>query len=236
MSHNRRKALCLAGFLLAIAPGSARGQTADFAPFEAGERLVYRLLWPSGLPLGEAVFEVSSEGEELHFRATVEARLPQYRFNSTFSSVAAREGLCSLQFHQKLEEGSQSSEESLEFDQEAHEVRRIQGRDTTTATVPECARDPLTFLYYVRSRTAAGQPVESSSVHYGRELAAQLAPGASGTVEIGGAPREGQKFEVRFPARGGERTVEIWLASDAARTPLLFTIPTMLADFKAELE
>jgi hypothetical protein len=30
--------------------------------------------------------------------------------------------------------------------------------------------------------------------------------------------------------------VEVWFSSDAARTPLQFTVPTSLADFKAELE
>ena len=119
MNNLKRVTVCMAACLLSIALGSARAQAADFAPFEGGERLVYRLLWPSGIPMGEAVFEVSSQGNELHFQATVEVRLPQYRFNSMFSAVAAREGLCSLQFHQKLEEESRSSEEFMEFDQTA---------------------------------------------------------------------------------------------------------------------
>ena len=83
---------------------------------------------------------------------------------------------------------------------------------------------------------AAGQAVESSSVHYGRGIALQLGQGSPGTVKVGGALRQSEKFEVHFPARGRERTVEIWFASDAVRTPLQFTVPTSLADFKAELE
>ena len=221
--------------LVAVLPGSARAQSADFAPFE-GEQLVYRLLWPSGIPLGEAVFEVSPQGDQLHFDVSLEARLPQYRFNATFSSVAERDGLCSLQFHQKIEEGKQSSEESMEFDQKAHRVRRIRGRNTTTETIPECARDPLTFLYYLRSRAAAGQPVGSSRIHYGKEIALQLDRDGPGTVTIGGSRKQGEKLEVRFPARSGERTVEVWLSSDSARTPFLFTVPTALADFRGELE
>ena len=236
MNRLKLAAICMTGCLLLVLPGSARAQSADFAPFDSGERLVYRLLWPSGIPLGEAVFEVSSQGDDLHFQATIEARLPQYRFNSTFSAVAARKGLCSLQFHQKIEEGKETSEESLEFDQTAHRVRRIQGRNTTTATIPECARDPLTFLYYLRSRTAAGQSVESSRIHFGKEIALQLDQDGPGMVGVGGVQKQGEKFEVRFPARNGERTVEIWFSSDPARTPIQFTVPTTLVDFKAELE
>jgi hypothetical protein len=234
---NRLKlaAMGLAGGLLLVLPGAARAQSAEFAPFE-GERLVYRLLWPSGIPLGEAVFEVSPQGDELHFRATLEARLPQYRFNTAFSAVAVREGLCSLQFHQKIEQGKETSEESLEFDQKAHRVRRIQGRNITTATIPECARDPLTFLYYVRSRAAAGESVESGRIHYGKDIALQLAQGGTAAVEVGGVPKQGEKLAVRFPARNGERTVEVWFSSDSLRTPIQFTVPTTLADFRAELD
>ena len=235
MNPLKLAAICMTGCLLLVLPGSARAQSSDFAPFE-GERLVYRLLWPSGILLGEAVFEVTPQGDELHFEATLEARLPQYRFNSTFSAVAAREGLCSLQFHQKIEEGKETSEESMEFDQKAHRVRRIQGRNTTTATIPECARDPLTFLYYLRSRAAQGQAVESSRIHYGKEIALELDQDGTGTVAVGGVQKPGEKLEVRFPARNGERTVEVWFSSDPARTPFLFTVPTTLADFRAELD
>ena len=239
-------AVFVVGCLLLALPGSARAQSADlapaefapadFPPFNGGERLVYRLLWPSGIPLGEAVFEVSRDGDDLHFEATLEARLPQYRFNSTFSAVASRKGLCSRQFHQKIEEGKQTSEESMEFDQEAHKVQRIQGRNTTSATIPECARDPLTFLYYLRSQAAAGQSVASGRIHYGKEIALQLHQDGTGTVVVGGVEKQGEKFEVRFPARNGEQTVEVWFSSDPARTPFQFTVPTTLADFKAELE
>ena len=235
MNRLRLAAIGMTGCLLLVVPASVRAQSADFAPFE-GERLVYRLLWPSGIPLGEAVFEVSSDGDEVHFQVSLEARLPQYRFNSTFSAVAAREGLCSLQFHQKIEEGKQTSEESMEFDQKTHRVRRIRGRNTTTETIPECARDPLTFLYYVRSRTAAGEPVESSRIHYGKDIALKLGRREAGTVVAGGSQKQGEKLEVGFPVRDGERTVEVWFSSDSARTPILFTVPTTLADFKAELQ
>lgn len=236
MSSLRLAAIGLAGCLLALAAVSVRAQTAGAAPFADDERLVYRLLWPSGIPLGEAIFDVSSEDDELYFEVSVEAEIPEFRFNSTFSSVASRDELCSLQFHQKIQQGKQTSEESLEFDQEAHQVKRIQGPNTTTSEIPECARDPLTFLYYLRSRAAAGEKIESSSFHYGKDIALKLDQDGVATVEVGGMPRKGQKFEVRFPARGGQRTVEVWVSTDAARTPLKFTVPTSLADFKAELE
>ena len=167
MSEFGRRALCLLGSLLGLAFGSGRAAAAEFRPFEEGERLIYRLLWPSGITLGEAVFQVSRQGEELHFEATLEARLPQYRVSYSFSSVATKETLCSLRYQQTLKEGTRSSEETTEFDQAAHRASRTVGRQTTSVEIPECARDPLTFLYYVRSRLAAGQPVTRVALDLG---------------------------------------------------------------------
>ena len=236
MSGFRRLALCLLGSLWWAALSPLRGAAAEFPPFEAGEKLVYRLLWPSGITLGEAVFEVSRQGEELHFEVTVEARLPQYRVSYHFSSVATKEGLCSLRYQQTMKDGPRSAEETIEFDQSAHRARRTGGRQPGSVEIPECARDPLTFFYYTRSRLAAGQPAESGSVHLGRNLTVRLDASGLETVNVLGTPRRAEKLQASFPARNSERTVEIWLAPDAARIPLRFTVPTSLAEFRAELE
>ena len=219
-----------------MALGSARGAAAEFRPFEEGERLVYRLLWPSGIPLGEAVFEVSRRGEELHFEVTLDARLPQYRVTHHFSSVAAREGLCSLRYQQTMKEGTRNTEETIEFDQAAHRARRTGGRQPGSVEIPECARDPLTFIYYARSRLATGQPAASGSVHLGRNLTVRLEPSGAETVSVIGTPRAAEKLRVSFPRGNSQRTVEVWFAPDATRTPLRITVPTSLAEFRAELE
>lgn len=232
----RRLALCLLGSLLWMALAPARDAAAEFGPFKEGETLVYRLLWPSGFPLGEVVTEVSRDGEELRFAVTLDARLPQYRVHYSFSSVATKEGLCSLRYRQTLEEGNRRSEETIEFDQAAHQARRTGGRQPATTEIPACARDPLTFLYYVRSRLAEGEAAASGPVHLGRNLTVRLVPAGPETVNVLGTPRAAEKLQVTFPAGNSERSVEIWFASDAPRTPLRVTVATSLAEFRAELE
>ncbi|MGH9783932.1 MAG: DUF3108 domain-containing protein [Terriglobia bacterium] len=236
MSDFRRRTICLLGSLLCVALGSARNDAAEFPPFESGERLAYRLLWPSGIPLGDAVFEVSRQGEELHFDVTLDARLPQYRVSYHFSSVATREGLCSLRYRQTMKDGPRSAEETIEFDQAAHRAQRTGGRQPGSAEIPECARDPLTFIYYTRSQLAAGQPAGSGSVHLGRNITVQLAASGAETVSVLGKPRPAEKLQVSIPRGNSERIVEVWFAPDATRTPLRITVPTTLAEFRAELE
>lgn len=236
MSDLRQWTIYLLGSLLCVALGSRLGAAAEFPPFESGEKLVYRLLWPSGIPLGEAVFEVSRQGEELHFDVTLDARLPQYRVSYHFSSVATRDGLCSLRYQQTMKDGPRSTEETIEFDQAAHRAKRTGGRQPGSVEIPACARDPLAFIYYTRSRLAAGKPAESGSVHQGKNLTVQLAASGAETVRVIGTPRAAEKLRVSFPRGNSQRTVQIWLAPDAMRTPLRIAVPTSLAEFRAELE
>ena len=216
--------------------GPLWGTAADFRPFQEGERLTYRLLWPSRVVLGEAVFQVSTRGKELNFQVTVEGRLPQYRLSHSIAAIATLDDLCSLQFHQKSEEGTRRSEDSLQFDQAAHQARRIRGGQTTTATIPECARDPLTLVYYVRSQLASGKPPESGATHWGRNIAVRLERAGSETLQLGGKSRPAEKFQVSYFTPTAERKFAVWFSTDAARTPLRFTVPTTLAEFTAELE
>jgi len=219
-----------------VALGSRLGAAAEFPPFESGERLVYRLLWPSGIPLGEAVFEVSRQDKELHFDLTLDARLPQYSVRYHFSSVATQEGLCSLRYQQTMKDGPRTAEETIEFDQAAHQAKRTGGRQPGSVEIPACARDPLTFIYYTRSRLAAGQPAESGSVHLGRNVTVQLAVSGAETVSVIGTPRATEKLQVSIPRGNSQRTLEVWFAPDAMRTPLRIAVPTTLAEFRAELE
>jgi len=209
---------------------------ADFRPFQEGETLTYRVLWPSGVLLGEAVFQVSPRGKELNFQVTVEARLPQYRLSHSLDAVATQDGLCSLQFHQKAEQGPRRSEDSMEFDQAAHQARRIRSGQTTTASVPECARDPLTFVYYVRSQLAAGKPPGPGTAHWGRNFDVRVERVGSETLQVGGTRRPAEKFQVTYSTPTTERKFAVWFSTDAARRPLRFTVPTSLAEFTAELE
>ena len=231
---------CHRGFLvwgvLWAGLGPLWSTAADFRPFQEGETLTYRLLWPSGVLLGEAVFQVSTRGKELNFQVTVEARIPQYRLSHSLAAVATQEGLCSLQFHQKAEQGTRRSEDSMQFDQATHQARRIRGGQTTTAPVPECARDPLTLVYYVRSQLAAGKPLGLGTTHWGRNFDVRLERVGSETLQIGGTRRPAEKFQVSYSTANSERKFAVWFSTDAARTPLRFTVPTTLAEFTAELE
>ncbi|MBI4460204.1 MAG: DUF3108 domain-containing protein [Acidobacteria bacterium] len=217
--------------------GLPQAQAAAFRPLTQGEKLTYRLLWPSGLNLGEAVLEATPSGQETHFRMTVEISLPQFAIRNSTASVAAGEGLCSVRFREETGDGTkQWWEESVEFDQAAHEARRTRNGETNTASIAECAQDPVTFLYYFRSRLAEGKPLETGTLFRGGSFEVRVRAAGTETVEFRGQSRPAEKFVVSYPSQGQEMSFELWVSTDAERVPVRMRVPSPLAVFTAELQ
>lgn len=227
------------GVMFCMAGGDLRGAAAQeaapaFPPFQHGETLRYRLQWPSGINLGEATFRVSPAGKELHLELIVEATLPQYTLRDSFSAVATLEDLCSVQFHQKIAEGERRWEESIEFDPSTRQATRTRGKETTTFAVPECPRDPLTFLYYFRRQLAAGLRVASGAVQLGSSVAVHMEPGDRETAA--GQTKPVDRYVVTYTGPKSSKTFQLWLSTDAARAPVRIRVPFPLAEFTAELQ
>ncbi len=215
---------------------AAQEVASAFPPFQQGETLRYRLQWPSGITLGEATLRVSPAGKELRLELTVEAGLPQYTLRDTFSAVASLDDLCSIQFHQKIAEGERQREESIEFDPATRQATHTRGNQTTTMAVPQCARDPLTFLYYFRRELAAGRRVASGAVQLGTSIAVQIAPGVPEPVRVSGQTKPADHYVVTYSGTRGSKTFHLWLSPDAARAPVRIRAPFPLAEFAAELQ
>ncbi|OFW06747.1 MAG: hypothetical protein A3G20_05310 [Acidobacteria bacterium RIFCSPLOWO2_12_FULL_59_11] len=189
------------------------------------------------MSLGEAFMEASPSGAETHFQVTVEINLPQYALRHSSSSVATGVGLCSLRFRQETGEGAKKWwEESGEFDQAAHEAHWTRNGQTTTASIAACAQDPLTFLYYFRSRLAEGKPPDSGTLFRGGDFNVRVRAAGAETVAFRGQQRAAEKYVVTFPSQNQELTIELWISTDAERVPVRIRVPSPLAVFTAELE
>ena len=233
---------CLGGALwLLSCPASLPAQAASgsWPPLANGERLAYKLLWPSGLSLGEAVLQASLAGKEVHLNVTVDAALPQRHVSYVFSAVATEE-LCSLRFRQRIQEGSRSWEETVEFDQEKHEVRRTRNGQRSVASVPVCARDPLTLLYHFRQQLAFQQlslgTVKPGAFHLGADFSVRYEAVTPETVQLGTKAWEGDRFLVTYAGPNGENSFEVWIRPDPSRAPVAVKMQFPLATFAAELQ
>lgn len=235
-------AFCAAVVCPAILPAasgpapSARQASQGASLFGGGETLRFKLSWPSGVSLGEAVLTASVVQGQLHLEMTVEADLPIQNISGKFSSVATADGLCSIQYHRKMTEGSKTSEESIEFDQKAHQAKRTVNGQTATLPVSECAKDPLAFLYYFRSEISQHRTAQASSIVLAPEKHLDISGGVTETITAGGRQRKAQKFSaaIRYPYTS--KSFEVWFSTDGHWEPLLVRLPSPLAVFSAEIE
>jgi uncharacterized protein DUF3108 len=229
--------------LLLLCPASLAAQSASssWPVLASPEKLNYNLLWPSGISLGEAVLQASRGENQVRLEAKVIADLPQYHVAYTFTSVTTEE-FCSIRFRQILLEGGGTVDDAYEFDQQKHEVHHTRnGGTATTASISDCARDPLALLYYFRQQLALGKmplgtPEASVRFYLGGELTAHYSAVPSDSVHLGSKKPEGDRVLIRVQGSQSTPSFEVWIRSDVSRVPVALRIPFSLGTFSAELE
>ena len=221
--------------MLAVA-GAVVAQGVSVTPFANGETLRYEIVWPSGLRLGEAEFGAHSSQAGWAFSADLSANLPalqiedEYRSNTDFS-------LCSATFVKTVSHGARRQHEKVEFDQDGNRALRRNLADGTTQDlmVPPCARDALAYLYYLRQDLAQGRVPPPDDFNFGTQM--QISVSYVETREIEARGRRQEADRLLIYVTGGEKpiNIEVFLAKDDARTPLLLRVPLELGTFSLQL-
>lgn len=226
-----RPALCV--WLLACA--GAAGLRSEALPFGSGEKLTYEITWPSGLSLGETVFEARNTQQGWSFEVAVDANLPTKQIRDRYRSQTDSE-LCSSRLVKEEKHGDLEATERVTFDQQEHKVTRktVDGGESEYK-VPPCARDALAFFYYLRGQIAQGRIPPPDDVVFGAQYQVSLTylesldyEGAQGTERV-----DRILADVSGPA--SQHNIEILFARDDARTPLLIKIPLEMGTFSLRL-
>jgi hypothetical protein len=210
------------------------------APFAAGERLAYSITWPSGLSLGEAVFRAGQSGDGWSFEARIKASLPAIDIIDEYTANADA-ALCSSVFEKEAEHGDRKVKEKVTFDQQAHTAYRqnlpdLPGAGESTFDIPPCARDGLTFLYFLRHELAAGRVPPPDDINFGAQYMTSMTYAESLEVEVGGKRQKADRIIIDLTGPKSQRTFEIFFAHDDARTPVLMRIPFDLGTFSLRLK
>jgi hypothetical protein len=209
-------------------------------PFRDGEVLRYNVNWPSGLTLGEVQFTAkSAPGLAWNFEMVLEAALPAFPVEDRYRSQATS-SLCSERFEKRFRHGKRKTDEDVFFDQMAHTVTRTTlpdgpkvGRSEQPA--PDCARDALSFLYFVRRELSAGRIPSPQTIFYGAPYQIRFESGGVKPVEIGGARQDADRLVAFVKGPASQISFELFFARDAARTLLLARVPFAVGSFALEL-
>ena len=214
-------------------------------PFRAGERLAFRVLW-SKYAVHAARLELSVVERRnffgraaWHFRAmahTMDTIRLLYSLDDQFDSYTDAIRLTSLQYEMYLrEQGKQQTD-----------IWRMKTAgdpappNVATARVLPGTRDPLGLLYALRAADWNRDPELRAPVFDGHNLYEIVArrEESSGPVTVPAGQFAASRISVRVFRRGEELNgtgFSVWLAQDAARTPVLIEAEVPFGTARVEL-
>lgn len=199
------------------------------------ETLHYSVNWPSGLSLGEATLTASRGAERVEFTFVLDASVPGFAVQERANSKATP-AFCSVEFEKSFTRGQRKAEEKLEFDTAKMSVTRTtKGGGQSKVSTPQCAKDALAFLHFLRKELAAGRLPSKQKVFYGSGYDTHVQFTGNERILLGGEPVETEKILLTIKGPASENTAEILFAKDAARTPLLVRVPLSLGKFSMEI-
>lgn len=205
------------------------------AIFPDGELLTYAVTWPSGLSLGETTFRAEATAEGWQFEMNVEAGLPTLEIQDVYRAKADM-SLCSSESSKDAKHGARTIQERIDFDQRAgRAVRKTVNGGESSFSIPPCARDTLTYLYFLREQLAAGRIPPPDDVFFGAQYQISVTYLESRDIDISGESRAADRILVDVSGPNSQLGFEIFFGKDEARTPLLIRIPFEIGTFSLRL-
>lgn len=221
-------------FILAAA--SAFGQsTASLTgfPFQ-NESLRYSLKLPTGLALGDAVFSATKAGQGWAFSVAVNAGVPGFAIKDDYRATATG-GVCSVELDKGFSHRTKQTREKTTFNQQTQRAVRETtlppNAGKTEFAIGPCAKDAVSFVYYMRREMGQGRVAPPETVYFGAGYSVQLR--YTGESKVGNAVADHVVGTVKGPS--SSFTLEIDFARDPARTPLIIKVPLTLGTLTAEL-
>lgn len=238
LNTTRAAIIAVVGFACSPTAPSVRAAPPDgpATPWADGEELLYEVTWPSGLSLGEARFHARATPSGWAFESSITASLPTMEIRDEYRS-AADSGLCSLNFHKNIVHGAKKTEESVNYDQKAHKAMRstLGGGGESKFTIPPCTRDGLTFLYYLRRELGSGSIPPPADINFGAQYEVAVSYAQSLEIEVGGEGFRADRILVDLTGPASRHSIEMFVAQDAARTPLMVRTALGLKTFLLKL-
>lgn len=221
----------------AVAPPQAKAPppAVKAAPF-SDESLHYSINWPSGLSLGEARMQSSGQADRWSFAFSLDASIPGFTASDSYQAVAAGD-FCSVEFFKQFTHGKRKAEERTTFDAQSGAAKRetLGGGGKSDLTVPACARDALTFFYYLRRELAQGRLPGPQTVYFGAPYQVRIEFAGTQQIRVNDKPMEADRVGITYKGPASLGAFELFFSHDAARTPVLARVPLAKQVFTMEL-
>jgi len=192
-------------------------------PFPQKESLRYTLNWESGLNLGDAQLTASpaSSGEDANWEFSLQAQAAVPKFPiAEFTRSLASSGFCTLESEKKAVRGQHKTDEKTTFETRLMKATRqtLNGGKSEISLSP-CAKDALTFVYYLRRELAQGRLPQPQAVLYGAPY--QISTQYVGTqkLKVGDSETDTERIRISIKGPVVKQDVDILFLKDGIRTP-----------------
>jgi hypothetical protein len=217
---------------LTLALGFATG-----APF-AGETLRYAINWPTGLSLGEAEMSAKAAagaGAAVEYEFRLDASLPGFPITDAYRALATAD-FCSVEFEKKATHGAKKIAEKTSFRiADGVAVRQTENGGTSELPISSCAKDGLTFLYWLRSELQRGRLSSNQTILFGAAYQVTLKFAASERILVNDRPYEADRVDAVVKGPASEMRFEMYFGRDAVRRLLKVRVPFAIGSFSMEL-
>jgi len=200
-----------------------------------GEALRFTVNWPSGLSLGEAELTSSPGDSSQSFSFHMDVSIPGFAVSESAKSRATLE-YCSIELAKDGTRGKRKLAERTEFDSsKMTATRTTEGGGKSEVSLSACAKDALTFVYFLRRELAAGRLPAQQKIYYGGAYSVRVTFGGTQRIAVGGEQIEADKITATVKGPVTETMADLFFAKDATRTPLLIQVPLAMGKFSMEL-
>jgi len=200
-----------------------------------GEALHFTVNWPSGLSLGEAALSSSPGDSSLSFSFQMDASIPGFAVSESAKSRATAE-YCSVELQKQGTRGKRKIDEKTDFDSaKLTATRKTEGGGKGELSTSSCAKDALTFVYFLRRELANGRLPAQQNIYYGGAYSIRVTFAGTQRIVIGGESVEADKITAAIKGPATEMMADMFFAKDATRTPLLVQVPLTMGKFSMEL-
>jgi hypothetical protein len=218
-------------------PASAQAAAPAGFPFQ-DESLRYSINWPSGLSLGEASMSARHSASGWVFDFSVTAGIPGFSVSDS-AHASATQDLCAAELTRDFSHGSRKGEEKTTFDQQkgtAHRVTLLPSSGgSSDLSIPACARDALTYVYYGRRELGQGRVPPEQKVFYGSGYSVRKDYTGPQTITGAGKPAVTDQVVITVKGPQSSFNFSVFYARDAARTPLEIRVPLAVGTLTVEL-
>jgi hypothetical protein len=225
------------GALLLLVPATAAPPATVVFP---DETLDYNINWPSGLGLGEVHWKAHNSGAAQspywEFSAEIDAHVPGYALVDSYRSSAGPK-YCLETLTRDLQHGSRKSSDTVVVDQKALTATRTtaNGGGASTFTVPDCVKDALSYLFFLRHELVSGRVPPNQTVLLGGAYEVKLTYLGTSTVKSGDRSFEADRVGCAIQGPSSKVDAELFFARDTVRTPVMIKIPLAMGTFSVEL-